>query len=68
MRKSKRLTREQIQLKLECLVDLTEGKTFAPIGSISLEDTLEILEVYLKYRMFDLEATRRELKAARNNV
>lgn len=54
---------QELQLRIESLIHLTGGRTMLQKKS-TIEDDLDHLRLYIEYMIFDLEATRRELKAS----
>jgi len=56
------MTKKHVKLEIESLINLTDVKPPAMVESI--EDGLQFLRSCIMYLMLDVEATRRELKAA----
>ncbi|KKN77423.1 hypothetical protein LCGC14_0359820 [marine sediment metagenome] len=61
--KKEEITSKHIKLQLRGLIDKSDGKINIP-STASIEELFEILEVFIIYTQFDLEATRRELRNA----
>ena len=53
----------EIQLKIESLIYLIDNKNSE---TISIEDSLDTLRIFIKYLLFSLEAVERENKILRN--
>lgn len=61
----KKLTKSEIQLELESLIELAEDRSIS-MAEKTMEDKLIWLRTLIVYLKFDNEALRRELRVARN--
>ncbi len=58
------LTKKEIKLELESLISLITNRS-ACSPATSIKEDIAYLRTCISYGVFDLEATRRELRAAR---